>query len=172
MEDRGGVLHTRHIHSRRQVKKYYTPDTYTVEDGRSTTHQTHTQWKTGGVLHTRHIHSRRQGRSTTHQTHTQWKTGEEYYTPDTYTVEDGRSTTHQTHTQWKTGEEYYTPDTYTVVDRGGVMLLIKDNLNTTPFLLAIQRQKSKWLQYPHTLTYSGKLEYAIGQKIRHTCYKR
>ena len=130
MEDRGGALHTRHIHSGRQ--------------GRSTTHQAHTQWKTGeeyytprtytvedrgGVLHTRHIHSGeeyyihsgRQGRSTTHQAHTQWKTEEEHYTLDTYTVEDrggvlhtrhihsgrqGRSTTHHSHTQWKTGEEY------------------------------------------------------------------
>ena len=100
VEDSGGVLHTRHIHSRR--------------------------W--GGVQHTRYMHSRRHGRFTTHQAHIQWKTGEEYYTPDTYTVEEGeeyytpgtctvedmggvlhtrhihsgrqgRSTTHQTHTQ-------------------------------------------------------------------------
>ena len=122
VEDRGGVLHTRHIHSRR--------------------------W--GGVQHTRYMHSRRHGRFTTHQAHIQWKTWEVYYTPGTYTVEDrggvlhtrhihsrrrggvlhtrymhsrrhGRSTTHQAHTQWKTGEEYYTPDTYTVEDRGGVL---------------------------------------------------
>ena len=108
MGDRGGVLHTRHIHSGRQ--------------GRSTTHQAHTQWKTGeeyytpgtytvedrgGVLRTRHIHSGRQGRSTTHQAHTQWR--------------QVRSTTHHAHIQWKTGEEYYTPGTYTVEDRGGVL---------------------------------------------------
>ena len=97
-------------------EEYYTPDTYTVEDR-------------GGVLHTRHIHSGRQG-GVLHTRH----------------IHSGR--------------------------QGAVMLLIKDNLNMTPFLLAIQRQKSNGLQYPHTLTYSGKLEYAIGQKIRHTCYKR
>ncbi|KAI0236696.1 hypothetical protein LSAT2_012752 [Lamellibrachia satsuma] len=124
----------KHIHSGRW-EEYDTPgipDTYTVEDGRSTTHQayqTHTQWKTGGVRHTRHTRHIHSGRL------------EEYDTPgipDTYTVEDWRSTTHQayqTHTQWKTGgvrhtrhtrhihsgrlEEYDTPgipDTYTVED--------------------------------------------------------
>ena len=93
MEDRGGVLHTRHIHSRRR----------------------------GGVLHTRYMDSRRHGRSTTHQAHTQWKTGEEYYTPDTYTMEDREKYyTPGTYTV-EDGEEYYTPDTYTVEDRGGVL---------------------------------------------------
>ena len=66
MEDRGGVLHT------------------TVGDR-------------GGVLHTRHIYSGREGRSTTHQTHTQWEIGVEYYTPDTYTVEDMGGVLHTRH---------------------------------------------------------------------------
>ena len=53
-------------------EKYYTPGTYTVEDGEEYyTPDTYTVEDRGGVLHTRHIHSGRQGRSTTHQTHTQ-----------------------------------------------------------------------------------------------------
>ena len=52
VEDRGGVLHTRNIHSGRQRGILHTRH---IHSGRQ-----------GGVLHTRHIHSGRQRRSTTH----------------------------------------------------------------------------------------------------------